>query len=119
MAPAVSRAADCRAGRSARPRGSSPRATTRRPHRAVPCPGRLPYAPPCAQPRQCAWGWTGTLVLFVRLRIAVPEAPGLERGDRPHLGVGEFETEDIEILPLPVGIAGLRDRNGTELHVPA
>ncbi|OEI69057.1 hypothetical protein Cus16_0887 [Curtobacterium sp. ER1/6] len=59
------------------------------------------------------------LHLLVRVRVAVPQATALESGDRADLVVGELEAEDVEVLALPVRVAGLRHRDGTELDVPA
>src|SRR4051812_23895903 len=60
-----------------------------------------------------------TSELLVGVRVRAPQPAGLEPGDRVHLGGAELEPEDVEVLPLAVPIARLRDRDAAELDVPA
>src|SRR5690554_1565759 len=67
---------------------------------------------------QAAQGYRGYSELFVGLRVTVPEAPRLERRNGGDLGMRQLKTEHIEVLPLAFRRRGLRNRNGTQLHMP-
>lgn len=62
---------------------------------------------PSVLKRVCAWGGApdgpaGGLHLLVGVRVSAEQAPVLatKSCDGSHLGVGELEPEDVEVLPL-------------------
>ena len=100
-----------RASRSITPSEARVWRSRGRPGPTAPGTPAAPQAPPN--------GEASELLVVLRVLIGLAAVGAAERADRRHLLVGQREGEDVEVLALTLGRAGLWQGHGAELVVPA